>query len=130
MHRHFPWLVLAKMRWALFCAATQRRFRKTLDWRPFLEVADTDASFPDKLARYAEIAEERMDTAAFEEFRAQHLGPLDEVAWEYFGGDEARSAVRQKVAALYPEHEVDEFTDRFWAAIQTWRSEDAEGHRP
>ena len=36
---------------------------------------------------------------------------------------DARSAVHQKVAALYPEHEVEEFTERFWAAIQTWREE-------
>jgi hypothetical protein len=127
LHRHFPWLVLAKMRWALFCAATGRPFRKTLDWQPFLEVADTDASFPEKLARYSAIAEERLDTAGFEAFREEHLGPLEEVAWEYFGGDEARNAVRKKVAALYPAHEVDEFTDRFWAAIQTWRAEESAG---
>lgn len=127
LHRHFPWLVLAKLRWALFCAATKRKFRRTLDWEPYYRIADNDASYESKLAQYGRVAAERFDTAAFEEFCDKHLGPLEEVAWEYFGGDEARGAVRAKVEALYPEHEVDEFTDRFWSAIQTWRAEDSAG---
>ncbi|MCP6134461.1 hypothetical protein NL393_35320, partial [Klebsiella pneumoniae] len=27
LHVHFPWLVKAKIRWALFCAATKRKMR-------------------------------------------------------------------------------------------------------
>ncbi len=127
LHRHFPWLVLAKLRWALFCAATKRTFRRTLDWDPYFRIADNEASYESKLAQYGRVAAERFDTAAFEEFCDKHLGPLEEVAWEYFGGDEARSAVRAKVEALYPEHEIDEFTDRFWSAIQTWRAEESAG---
>jgi hypothetical protein len=123
LHRHFPWLVLAKMRWALFCAATNRPFRKNLDWQPFFDIADTDASYAEKLEGYSRLAEERFDTVAFEAFCDEHLGPLEEVAWEYFGSDAARSAVREKVTALYPEHEIDEFTERFWASIQVWRGE-------
>ena len=30
-------------------------------------------------------------------------------------------AIREKVAALYPEHEHDEFTGLFWNRIQDWR---------
>jgi hypothetical protein len=33
--------------------------------------------------------------------------------------------VRQKVAALYPAHEVEPFTELFWERIQQWRSEPA-----
>ncbi len=124
LHRHFPWLVLAKMRWALFCAATKRRFRRNLDWQPFYDVASTRAPYEEKLVEYARIAAERFDTARFEAFCAEHLAPLEEVAHEYFGTDDARSAVRQKVAALYPAHEVDEFAERFWSSIQTWREEE------
>lgn len=127
LHRHFPWLVLAKLRWALFCTATQRKFRRTLDWEPYYSIADNDASYASKLQQYGRIAAERFDTAAFEEFCDTHLGPLEEVAWEYFGGKEARGAVQAKVEALYPEHEVEEFTDRFWSAIQTWRAEESAG---
>ena len=35
----------------------------------------------------------------------------------------ARDAVRQKVVAMYPDHEVDEFTDLFWSRIQQWRAD-------
>ena len=37
--------------------------------------------------------------------------------------DELRAYVREKVEALYPAYEVDEFTDLFWGRIQQWRSE-------
>ncbi len=125
LHRHFPWLVLAKLRWALFCAATNRPFRKNLDWQPFFDIADTDGDLGQKLEAYGRLAEQHFDTDAFETFCDDHLGPLDEVAWEYFGTPEARAVVREKVAALYPDGEVDEFTERFWAAIQAWRDEES-----
>ncbi len=64
-----------------------------------------------------------LDAEPFAEFEAQHLGHLDEVVWEFFATEEARSAVRQKVAALYPAHEVERFTNLFWDRIQTWRAE-------
>ncbi len=125
LHRHFPWLVLAKMRWALFCAATKRPFKRALNWEPYFEVAATQAGFAEKLEAYSRLSEEHFDTAAFEAFREEHLGPLEEVAHEYFGSDEARGAVREKVAALFPEHEVEEFTERFWSQVQAWRDEES-----
>ncbi|MCP3989122.1 MAG: hypothetical protein GY724_08610 [Actinomycetia bacterium] len=125
LHRHFPWLVLAKLRWAMFCAATDRPFRKNLDWQPFFDIAATDTDYQDKLEAYGQLAEQHFDTDAFQEFCDEHLGPLEEVAWEYFSSDDAKDAVREKVVALYPDNEVEEFTERFWAAIQTWRDEDS-----
>jgi hypothetical protein len=121
LHYHFPWLVKAKLRWALFAAATRRPMRWNLDWRPFFEIADGEAPFEEKLAGYARIARERFESERFEEFCATHLAHLDEVAHDFFGGPEARDAVRQKVAALFPPHEVDRFTEHFWSRIQSWR---------
>jgi hypothetical protein len=123
LHYHFPWMVKSYLRWAIFCAATKRKMRKTLDWEPFYAVAALDLPFEEKLDRYAAIADERFETARFEEFCAKHLGHLDEVAWEFFGTPEAREAVRLKVAALYPSHEVEPFTELFWKRIQTWRAD-------
>ncbi len=125
LHQHFPWLVLGKLRWALFVAATGRKFKNNLDWNPYFEIADGPGTFADKLPQYAAIADEHFETARFQEFCAEHLGPLDEVAWEFFGTAAAKDAVHEKVAALFPEHEVEEFTEHFWGSIQSWRHETA-----
>lgn len=121
LHYHFPWLVKAKVRWSLFVAATQRKMRRCLDWEPFFEIAATDTSFEEKLEGYARLGERILDLDRFEEFCAKHLGHLDDVADEFFGSARAKEAVRLKVAALFPEHEIDEFTELFWERIQHWR---------
>jgi hypothetical protein len=121
LHYHFPWLVKAKVRWALFVAATKKKMRKTQDWEPFFEIAAGSGTFREKLAAYAAIARKRFETDRFEEFCATHLSRLDEVVWEFFGTDVARQAVRAKVAALFPPHEIEEFTEYFWRKIQDWR---------
>ena len=127
LHFHWPWLVIAKLKWAIYCAATKRPFRQTLDWAPFQRIAKKkDLSYREKVARYAGIARQRLDAEGFAEFCATHLSHLDELAREYFGSDRAREAVRIKVEALFPEHEWDEFTEHFWQAIQRWRAWDAE----
>jgi len=124
LHYHFPWLVLANVRWSLFCAVTKRPMRRTLDWAPFYKVAaEADMPYREKLRAYAAIAAERFETARFEEFCATHLKHLDEVALEFFTTREAREAVRLKVAALFPAHEVEPFTELFWRRIQAWRDD-------
>lgn len=124
LHRHFPWLVKAKLRWSIFCAVTKRKYQKTLDWDPFYAIAEEhDMPYRDKLRAYAKLALERYEHDRFEEFCAKHLPHLDEIAWEFFGTDAAKQAFRQKVAALYPAHEVEAFTEMFYNRVQAWRAE-------
>jgi hypothetical protein len=126
LHRHFPWLVKANLRWSIFCAVTKRPFRKTLDWEPFYKIAAVeDMPYRDKLRAYAAIAAERFETEKFEAFCAKHLPHLDEVAWEFFGTQPAKDAFRAKTAALFPAHEVEQFTELFWNRVQAWRQETA-----
>ncbi len=122
LHFHFPWLIKAYLRWTIFCAATRRKMRRNLDWQPFYDVAAQELPYAEKLDRYARIAEQRFETARFEEFCLQHLSHLDEVAFEFFGTPEAKEAVRLKVVALFPPHEVEKFTELFWGRIQHWRA--------
>jgi hypothetical protein len=121
LHYHFPWLIKAKLRWALFCAMTDRPMRKNLDWTAFYDIAREDLPYREKLSRYADVARERLEAERFRDFCAEHLAHLDEITWEFFGTDKARDAVRLKVAALFPDHEIDEFTDHFWGLLQFWR---------
>jgi hypothetical protein len=122
-------MVKAYVRWSVFCAATKRKMRMNQDWSRFYEVAKLDIPYLEKLDRYAAIAEEQFDTARFESFCQKHLAHLDQVAWDFFGTDEARDAVRQKVTALFPAHEVDRFTELFWGRIQEWRATEKPGVR-
>jgi hypothetical protein len=128
LHYHFPWLIMANLRWSLFCAATRRPMRVNMDWAPYNEIAKQDRPFRDKLSAYARIARERLDADRFEEFCQRHLSHLDQVAWEFFATDQAMEAVRQKVAALYPTHEIEVFTTLFWNRIQHWREQHPPGN--
>ncbi len=123
LHYHFPWLLGALIRWSTFCTATGRPMRLNPDWAPFYKVARERDSFADRMEGYSEIVEAHFDTQRFEEFCDAHLGNLDEVIDEFFTTDKAKDAVRQKVHALYPENEWEEFTDLFWGRIQKWRSD-------
>jgi hypothetical protein len=121
LHYHFPELVKNMVRWSLFCAATKREKSMNLDWKPFFAIAKQDLPYRERLKGYAKIANERMETDRFREWCDKHLSHLDEVALEFFGTDVAKGYVRQKVAALFPEHEVPRFTEHFWGLIQFWR---------
>ncbi|MSP60774.1 MAG: hypothetical protein EXR72_10610 [Myxococcales bacterium] len=127
LHYHFPWLVKANIRWSVFCAVTKRPMRRTLDWEPFYAIARRDVPYRERLRAYAAIAEERFEAARFDEFCARHLPHLDEVAWEFFGTQAAKDAVRAKVTALFPAHEVEAFTELFWKRVQAWRADNAAG---
>ena len=126
LHYHFPWLVMAKVRWALFCAATGRKMRRTLDWQPYYEVLERDLPYRERLREYGRIARERLESDRFAEFCATYLGHFDELAHEFFGSEVARDAVRQKVEALFPAHEHQQFTDHFWGLIEFWRKTEAD----
>ena len=118
----------AYIRWSVFCAATERKMRRTLDWDPYYQIAAQQGmSFEEKLGAYGRIADQRFETARFEEFCHRHLPHLDEVAWEFFATPEAKDAVRKKVTALFPEHEIEKFTELFWERIQRWRADQRQG---
>jgi hypothetical protein len=126
LHYHFPNLVKDMVRWTLFCAYTKRQMRHNLDWSPYYAVMKRDLPLRDRMREYARIGHERMETARFQDFCATHLAHLDEVAWEFFGTDRARDLVRQKVNALFPAHEVEQFTAHFWGLVQFWRKAEAD----
>ena len=126
LHYHIPWLVKAKIRWSMFCALTRRPMQLTPQWDEFFAIADEDMPYREKLAAYGDIARTRLDADRFAEFCDEHLGTLDEVVYEYFATDRARSIVRNKVASMFPEHEIDQYTDHFWGLIQFWRQTEAD----
>lgn len=121
LHYHFPWLIKANLRWSIFCAATARPMHRTLNWDPYFAIADKDWSPREKLSAYAAIGHQRFETEKFRDFCETHLSHLDELAYDFFASDIMRDAIHQKVSALFPAHEIEEFTELFWSRIQLWR---------
>ena len=122
LHYHFPWLIKSNLRWSLFCAATGRKVKTELNWPAYFAIAGKDIPFDDKLEAYSKIAMEHFEADRFGEFCEKHLGHLDEMANEFFATETVRDAIRKKVTALYPAHEIEEFTELFWNRIQDWRA--------
>ena len=102
LHYHFPWYILANVRWSVFCAATRRPMRRSLDWDEFYAAHDPELDVVEQAERYASIARRRLSADRFEEFCEEHLSGLEALAREFFASDTARDAVRQKVSVLYP----------------------------
>jgi hypothetical protein len=127
LHYHFPWLIKANLRWSVFCAATNRSMKTDLDWHKYFAIADQDLPFDDKLAAYVKLARQHFDVDEFETFCATHLSHLDEVAHDFFASDTVHEAIAEKVASLYPEHEVDSFVELFWNRVQKWRQVEGVG---
>ena len=123
LHFHFPWLIKSNLRWSIFCAATDRSMHANLNWADYFRIAAEDRPFEEKLDAYSKIALDYFEYDRFTEFCERHLGHLDDVAFEFFGSDTLHDAIEQKVTALYPEHEISEFTELFWDRIQSWRSQ-------
>ena len=117
LHYHFPWLVKANLRWSIFCAATKRPMRKNLDWEPFY---DDRRRATCRTREQARARTPRSPTSGsrptrFEEFCAKHLAPPRRGRVGVLRHRRSRKdAVRQKVAALFPAHEVEQFTELFW----------------
>lgn len=126
LHYHFPWLIMANLRWALFAATTQRKV-KQLDWQIFFDAVEEGMTLKERIDALAPLARARFDVDAFDEFCETHLGDLDEVTHAWFATDDAKEAVRRKVTALFPPHEVEEFTDLFFGRIQQWRDDVSAG---
>ena len=118
IHYHWPWYVTSNLKWALFCAATKRPMRKTLDFEPYYAIAKKDLSYREKLKGYAKIARERLQADQFAEFCQKHMGPLEAAARAWFRSDRCKDAIRKKVANIYPAHEVDDFSTRFFGIVQ------------
>ena len=126
LHYHFPWLIKANIRWATFAAATGRKV-KQLDWQPFFDAVEEGMTLRERLDVLVPLAMKRFDADRFQEFCAKNLAHLDAVTHDWFGTDDAREAVRRKVAALFPPHEVEAFTDVFFQRIQRWRADQPAG---
>jgi len=120
LHFYFPWVIKSLIRWVTFCGATERKFRFDLHWQKYLDIANEDIDFMDKLNKYMVLADEYFETEKFEEFCRKNLSFLDEAAFEYFTSKEFDDIIIKKVTKRFPAHEHDEFIQHYRGLFQFW----------
>lgn len=120
LHYYFPWAISALVRWSTFCVVTGRRSRIDLETSRYFEIADSGASYDEKLESYLALAEEHFDTDRYREWCAEHLPHLDEQVHDWVTSEDFDRLLRDTVQATYPAHEHDAFMAHFRGLIGLW----------
>ncbi len=125
LHYYFPWAMKALVRWTLYCTVTERPAQMFVDPAPWFAVGDReDLSYDEKLAEYRRLADEYFQVEAYEEFCAEHLSRLDELAVEYFGGTEFDELLVETVRSTFPPHEHEHFVAHYRGLLGAWADDE------
>ncbi len=120
LHFYFPWIIKSLIRWVTYCCVTNRQFRFDLNWQKFLEIANMELSFKEKLEKYAVLVKDYFEEEKFQEYCDKHLSHLDEAAFEYFTSPAMDKIIEKKVRKKFPEHEHEEFIAHYRGLRDFW----------
>jgi hypothetical protein len=120
LHYYFPWAIAALLKWTAFCTVTGRRPRLDLDTARYFEIADSDAPYLEKLARYARLADDYFEADRYQEFCATALSDLDAMVLDWVASAEFDALLVDTVRATYPATEHDRFLAHFRGLLGAW----------
>jgi hypothetical protein len=121
LHYYFPWAIRALVRWSIFALLTGRRPRLDLAADQYFVIADDpDSSYAEKLAAYAELADEYFETARYHEFCAASLSHLDEIVLDWVASPDFDQLLIRTVQSVYPAHEHDQFIAHLRGLLGMW----------
>jgi hypothetical protein len=126
LHYYFPWAIKSLLAWSLFCLDTGRRMRLDMNTEDYFAIADSERSYPEKLAAYEALADAFFDTERFAEFRATQLAHLDAVMWELAQAQEFDAMLVHNVRLIFPPHEQEQFIEHFRGRIRAWVQAEAQ----
>jgi len=119
LHYYFPWAIRALVRWTAFCAATGRRMKTDLDTAAYFAIGDRDdVPYEEKLEEYDRLARSYFELEAYEEFCAEALPHLDELALELFESREFDDLLVRTVRSTFPPHEHEHFVAHYRGLLQ------------
>jgi hypothetical protein len=124
LHYYFPTAMAALVRWSVFCLVAGRKMRLHEDLRRYFEIGDRDdLSYEDKLAEYRRLSDAYFAAAEYEEFCAEALGHLDELAHAYVESDDFDRLLVETVRTTFPAHEHEHFVDHYRGLLSAWARE-------
>ncbi|HUG85306.1 MAG TPA: hypothetical protein VMM13_12115, partial [Euzebya sp.] len=121
LHHYFPWAISRLVKWSVFCAATKRRMRVSLDLDPWFAIADDpDRTYADKLVGYRDLAEAYFDTDAYLAFCDEQLPQVDAVVHEIVTSPWFDALLVQTVRTTFPTHEHEAMVGRYRGLLGSW----------
>lgn len=120
LHYFFPWAIKSLFAWSLYCILVERPMSVTMDMRQYLDIADTDMPFREKLAAYGVIADRHFDSERFWDFRNTVLANLDEVMLDFVKSQEFDQLIIDTVRGLFPPHEHEAFINHYRGLLSRW----------
>jgi hypothetical protein len=120
LHYYFPWAIKALLAWSLFCLATDRPMRITMNVEDYFAIGDSDLSYGDKLANYEALADQHFETERFQDFQATWLRHLDEAMWELVQSEEFDHMLVHTVQGMFPPHEHERFIAHYRGLMRHW----------
>ena len=126
LHYYFPWAIRALLKWSVFALVTARRPRVDLQTAEYFAIADdASASYQQKLAAYRELADEYFDTDRYQDFCATSLSRVDEIVLDWVTGPAFDRLLTDTVAAVYPEHEREQFVAHLRGLTGMWARDES-----
>ena len=121
LHYYFPWTIKTLVKWAAYCAVTDRRMQIDMTMRKYFEIGDRgDLSYEEKLAEYTTLGEQHFEADRYHEFCSKHLSELDEIAIEYFSSNDLDRLLVETVTTTFPGHEQEKFIAHYRGLIGAW----------
>ncbi|MGB1253291.1 MAG: ATP-grasp domain-containing protein [Candidatus Promineifilaceae bacterium] len=121
LHYYFPWAIKSLLAWSIFSAVSARPMDIAMDPTEYFVIADSGASYEEKIAQYTALADAHLQTEEFNAFRATQLGDLDAIMWEYIGSADFDHMLLETIRGQFPAHEHDEFIAHYRGIMQHWR---------
>jgi len=124
LHYYFPWAIKTLVKWSAFCTVTGRPMRLGQNMREYFAVGDREElTYEEKLAEYRKLADDFFQVDLYEEFCAEALPGLDELAREWFASPDFDSLLVGVVTATFPQHEHEEMVARHRGLVGQWLRE-------
>ncbi len=120
LHYYFPWAISTLLKWSVFCAVTERRPRLDLDTSRYFEVADSEATYEEKLTEYRGLADDYFDIARYQEFCATSLARVDDLVRDWVVSPAFDELLVSTVRSTYPAAEHDRFLAHFRGLLGLW----------
>jgi hypothetical protein len=121
LHYYFPWAMKALVKWSAFCVVTNRPMRINQNTRDYFAIGDRDdLTYEEKLAEYRKLVDAFFQVEQYEEFCAEALPHIDEIAHDWFGSPDFDDLLVSVVQQTFPAHEHDAMIARHRGLVGAW----------